>query len=70
MRTRTGSSENKEFLVKKFRCGDVVPGCTHAFEGSLDEILVAVSAHARADHGLVDVPAELVAQVRRAVVDA
>ncbi|WP_328294290.1 DUF1059 domain-containing protein [Kineococcus sp. NBC_00420] len=70
MRTRTGSSRNKEFLVKKFRCGDVVPGCTHAFEGSLDEILVAVSAHARTDHGLVDVPVELVAQVRRAVVDA
>lgn len=56
--------------MKKFRCGDVVPGCTHAFEGSLDEILVAVSAHARTDHGLVDVPVELVAQVRRAVVDA
>jgi len=56
--------------VKKFRCGDVVPGCTHAFVGSVDEILLAVSTHARADHGLDAIPQELVAQVRRAVVDA
>lgn len=56
--------------MKKFRCGDVVPGCTHAFEGSLDEILIAVSTHARADHGLVEIPEELLVQVRGAVVDA
>ncbi|NAZ84981.1 DUF1059 domain-containing protein [Kineococcus indalonis] len=56
--------------MKKFRCGDVVPGCTRAFTGSSDEILLAVAAHARADHGLSEVPAELVLQVRGAMVDA
>jgi predicted small metal-binding protein len=56
--------------MKKFRCGDVVPGCTRAFTGSVDEILLAVSGHARTDHGLVEVPAELVVQVRSAMVDA
>ncbi|WP_432571427.1 DUF1059 domain-containing protein [Kineococcus sp. SYSU DK005] len=56
--------------MKKFRCGDVVPGCTRAFTGSVDEILLAVAAHARADHGLAEVPEPLLAQVRGAVVDA
>nr|WP_205708020.1 DUF1059 domain-containing protein [Kineococcus vitellinus] len=60
----------EETDVKKFRCGDVVPGCTRAFTGSTDEILLAVAAHARADHGLDEVPQELVLQVRDAVVDA
>lgn len=49
--------------MKQFRCGDVVPGCTRAFVGTEDEILSQVAAHARTDHGLVDIPAELVGQV-------
>jgi predicted small metal-binding protein len=53
--------------MKNFRCGDVVPGCTRAFTGTEDEILAQVGAHAGADHGLVEVPAELVAQVRAAM---
>ncbi|NIZ90384.1 DUF1059 domain-containing protein [Kineosporiaceae bacterium B12] len=56
--------------MKKFRCGDVVPGCTRAFVGSPDEILLAVHNHARADHGLSEMPAGLVAQVRSAMADA
>lgn len=56
--------------MKKFRCGDVVPGCTQAFAGSTDEILLAVAGHARRDHGLVEIPDELVVQVRSAMVDA
>ncbi|WP_432492475.1 DUF1059 domain-containing protein [Kineococcus gypseus] len=56
--------------MKKFRCGDVVPGCTRAFTGSTDEVLLAVAGHARADHGLAELPAELVEQVRGALVDA
>ncbi|HTZ45533.1 MAG TPA: DUF1059 domain-containing protein [Jatrophihabitans sp.] len=53
--------------MKSFRCGDVVPGCTRAFTGEEDEILGQVAEHARADHGLTEVPAELVAQVRAAM---
>ena len=56
--------------MKQFRCGDVVPGCTRSFTGSEDEILRGVAQHARLDHGLLDVPAELVAQVRAAIVPA
>lgn len=53
--------------MKQFRCGDVVPGCTSAFVGTDDEILGQVAAHARADHGLTEVPAELVDAVRGAI---
>jgi predicted small metal-binding protein len=57
--------------MKSFACGAVVPGCDAVFTGADDDaILVAVARHARADHGLADVPAELVAQVRVAIVDA
>jgi len=56
--------------MKKFRCGDVVPGCTASFHGTEDEILAEVAAHARADHGLVDIPAELVDAVRSKLVAA
>jgi predicted small metal-binding protein len=53
--------------MKNFRCGDVVPGCTRAFFGTDDDILAQVAGHAHADHGLTDIPAELVAQVRAAM---
>lgn len=56
--------------MKKFRCGDVVPGCTASFTGSDDEILSAVARHAHADHGLTSVSDELVAAVRSNIVAA
>lgn len=52
--------------MKQFSCGDVVPGCAAAFEGSSDdELLDQVARHARADHGLTEVPDELVEAVRK-----
>jgi predicted small metal-binding protein len=56
--------------MKAFRCGDVVPGCARAFTGTEDEILGQVAQHAQHDHGLVEIPDELVAQVRSAMVSA
>lgn len=53
--------------MKSFRCGDVVPGCTRAFTGTDEDILVQVARHAQADHGLVEIPASLVAQVQSAM---
>ena len=51
--------------MKEFTCGSVVPGCTARFvDVSEDAILKRVAEHAHVDHGLVEVPAELVAQVR------
>ncbi|MFI5425532.1 DUF1059 domain-containing protein [Aeromicrobium sp. UC242_57] len=51
--------------MKKFSCGDVVPGCEASWVCSTDDdILSNVAAHAAADHGLLEVSAELVAAVR------
>jgi predicted small metal-binding protein len=55
--------------MKSFSCGSVVPGCTATFDAETDDgILEQVARHAHADHGLAEVPAELVAQVRSNIV--
>lgn len=53
--------------MKRFRCGDVVPGCTASFAGTEDEILGQVAAHAAHDHGISEVTPELVGAVRGAM---
>ena len=55
--------------MKRFACGDVVPGC-HARFTAPDEsgLFAKIAAHAAADHGLTEIPAELVVQVQRHVV--
>jgi predicted small metal-binding protein len=56
--------------MKAFSCGAVVPGCTATFTAeSEDELLARVAEHAREDHGMEELPAELVAQVREHVHD-
>jgi predicted small metal-binding protein len=51
--------------MKEFSCGDVVPGCTMSFRAASEaELLEAVAAHARADHGLTSISDSLVTQVR------
>lgn len=57
--------------MKRFRCGDVVPGCTAVFEKSTEDLILSeVASHARRDHGLAEIPAALVAQVRSLIYDA
>ncbi|WP_322794986.1 DUF1059 domain-containing protein [Tepidiforma sp.] len=52
--------------MKKFSCGDVVPGCKAAWVfDSEEKILAAVAKHAREDHGMTEIPAGLVEQVRQ-----
>ena len=50
--------------MKKFRCGDLVPGCAATFAGTTEEILAAVATHAHHDHGIAEVTPELAAAVR------
>lgn len=55
--------------LKSFTCGDVVPGCTSSFTGTDDDdILAQVGVHAARDHGLVEVPAQVVDAVRARIV--
>jgi predicted small metal-binding protein len=54
--------------MKRFRCGDVMPGCDVELIGDEPTILRAVAAHARRDHGIDVLPAEAEAAVRAAIV--
>jgi predicted small metal-binding protein len=55
--------------VKRFACGDVVPGCDARWTlDSEDDLLAQVAVHARVDHGLEELPIELVDQVRSKIV--
>ncbi len=57
--------------MKQFACGAVVPGCQAVFRATDDAgILAQVAEHARRDHGLEAVPAEVVDAVRRNIVAA
>ena len=50
--------------MKTFTCGSVVLGCTAAFAGETEEdILEQVARHAREEHGMTEIPEELVQQV-------
>jgi predicted small metal-binding protein len=47
--------------MKEFRCGELVPGCGAAFHSESEhEILQQVATHARDDHGMYEVPPEIV----------
>ncbi|HEX3258606.1 MAG TPA: DUF1059 domain-containing protein [Pseudonocardia sp.] len=51
--------------MKTFTCGAVVPGCTASFTAETEEgILEQVAQHARDEHGMTDVPEDVVRQVR------
>ncbi|HTX00595.1 MAG TPA: DUF1059 domain-containing protein [Acidimicrobiales bacterium] len=51
--------------MKRFACGDVVPGCTAAWVVQSDEELIdLVEWHAAEAHGVTSPPAELLAAVR------
>ena len=59
-----------ESTMKQFCCGDIVPGCKATFHGHDEESLFRqISAHASADHGLVEVPPALFAQIRTKIRD-
>lgn len=52
--------------MKRFSCGDVVPGCTATFSGpSEEEILSQVAKHAQEDHGMKSIPDDVVVLVKR-----
>lgn len=56
--------------MKQFACGHVVPGCVATFSApDEDGVLIQVAAHARNDHGMAEVPDEVVAQVRAKITE-
>jgi predicted small metal-binding protein len=57
--------------MKKFACGDVVPGCDGVVTGETeDDVLAAAATHAAAAHGMTEVPGEVVAAIRAGITTA
>lgn len=56
--------------MKMFNCGDVVPGCKATFRAKDEQHLFAqIAAHAKEDHGMLEIPAALITQVRGFIQD-
>ncbi len=57
--------------MKKFACGNVVPGCEGVVSGETDDdVLAAAAAHAASVHGMAEVPDEVVSAIRSGITDA
>lgn len=55
-------------MAKVMRCGDVVPGCEFVAKGQTeDEVLATAAEHAKRDHGMENIPAEIVQKVKSAI---
>jgi predicted small metal-binding protein len=50
--------------MNRLRCGDVIPGCPTELTGTEEEIFAGLVEHVRAEHGLAELPPELVEAVR------
>jgi predicted small metal-binding protein len=56
--------------MKEFRCGEIVPGCSAVLTGeSEDQVLQEVATHARAEHGMDEVPPEVEDDIRSKIVE-
>ena len=56
--------------MKQFRCGDVVPGCQWVTTNDDEQQLFQdISAHARDEHGMDEVPPEVVDQIRGVITE-
>ena len=57
--------------MKQFWCGAVIPNCGAKFKGKDEaDILQQVAEHAAKDHGIQQVPASVVEQVRQQIREA
>lgn len=58
-----GNRETKTFI-----CAEIFPGCRHRSYGDSDtEVLVNTAGHLRAEHGLQEIPPELLGKIRAAI---
>jgi predicted small metal-binding protein len=58
-------------MAKILKCGDVVPGCEAEFRGdSEQEIMKSAAEHAKTEHGLDEIPADVMSKVKASIRDA
>lgn len=57
-------------MSKTLKCGDVVPGCSTEIRGdSEQEVLAKAAEHAKTDHGLENIPSDVLSKVKAAIHD-
>jgi len=57
-------------MAKVLRCGDLMPGCSFVAEGKdVAEVMAKGAEHAKKDHGMATIPADLAAKVQAAIKD-
>ena len=55
-------------MSKVLQCGELFPGCSIEARGETEEeILTQAAAHARRDHGVVQIDAATLAKVKAAI---
>jgi predicted small metal-binding protein len=56
--------------MREFRCGDLVPSCAATFHSDSDEeIFRQIAVHARDEHGIEEVPSEVIDQIRAGITE-
>jgi predicted small metal-binding protein len=56
--------------MKELRCSDLNPGCSFRAEGKdVDEVMKKASEHARKDHGMSQIPADIAQKAQAAIRD-
>jgi predicted small metal-binding protein len=56
--------------MKQFRCGDVVPGCQWVTRSDDEqELFERIKGHARDEHGMDEVPPEVVDQINGVITE-
>jgi predicted small metal-binding protein len=57
-------------MAKVLRCGDLMAGCKAVVEGKdVDEVMTRAVEHAKRDHGMTTIPADVAAKVKAAIKD-
>lgn len=57
-------------MTKVLKCGDLNPGCEFEARGNSEgEVLQAAAKHAKAKHGLSNIPPEMLLKARRFIHD-
>jgi len=58
-------------MAKKFACGDVVNGCAWSITADNEEDLFKkIAEHARKDHGITEIPNDLIEKVQSKIQNA
>jgi predicted small metal-binding protein len=57
-------------MAKVLRCNDLMPGCPYEAKGATEgEVLAQAAEHAKTVHGISEIPAGMIPQIKGAIRD-